>query len=188
MVEVDEGENSTTYGWSVVDELTSVDTGAEELGFAYDAFGRQVLRDDGSTIRLSHYGDLSDLPILDTDAAGEPTMSYVQGPGGLVEQRSSEATSFPLRDAHGDITTLADGEGGVASRQTYDPWGDQLSGASLEMGWLGAQQRRSDPATELVQIGSPLLRPDVRQLCLRGPSAGNPWRKPVPQPKSLRLG
>jgi hypothetical protein len=89
------------------------------------------LRDDGSTIRPSHYGDLSDLPILDTDAEGEPMMSYVQGPAGLIEQRSGEATSFPLRDDHGDITTLADGEGEVASRQTYDLWGMQTSGPSL---------------------------------------------------------
>ncbi len=153
LVEVDEGEESTTYGWSLLDELTSADTGAQEIDYAYDAFGRQVLRDDGSTIRPSHYGDLSDLPILDTDAEGKPTMSYVQGPEGLVEQRSGEATSFPLRDAHGDITTLADGEGEVASRQTYDPWGDQLSGPSLEMGWLGAQQRRTDPSVDLSQMG-----------------------------------
>jgi RHS repeat-associated protein len=153
LIEVDQGETSTTYGWSVLDELTSADTGAKEIDYAYDAFGRQVLRDDGSTIRPSHYGDLSDLPILDTDAEGEPTMSYVQGPEGLVEQRSGEATSFPLRDAHGDITTLADGEGEVVSRQTYDPWGAQLTGPSLEMGWLGAQQRRTDLEVGLSQMG-----------------------------------
>jgi len=153
LVEITQGEANTTYGFNALDELTDVNTGAQEIDFTYDALGRQVLRDDGSTIRPTHYGDLSDLPILDTDAEGEPTVSFVQGPEGLVEQRSGEATSFPLRDAHGDITTLADGEGEVASRQTYDPWGEQLTGPSLEMGWLGAQQRRSDPATGLVQMG-----------------------------------
>ncbi len=153
LIETAQGETSTTYAWSALDELTSVNIGVQEIDFAYDALGRQVLRDDGSTVRPTHYGDLSDLPILDTDAEGEPTVSYVQGPEGLVEQRSGEATSFPLRDAHGDITTLADGGGEVASRQTYDPWGKQLTGPSLEMGWLGAQQRRSDPATELLQMG-----------------------------------
>ena len=154
LVELSKGEESMTYGWSPLDELTSVDTGAQEIDYAYDAFGRQVMRNDGSTIRPSHYGDLSDRPILDTDAEGEPTMSYVQGPEGLVEQRSGEATSFPLRDAHGDITTLVSGEGEVASRQTYDPWGGSLSGPALEMGYLGAQQRRSDLATGLTQMGA----------------------------------
>jgi RHS repeat-associated protein len=153
LIEVNDGETSTTYAWNPRDELIRADTGAQEVAYAYDALGRQILRDDGSAIRLTHYGDLSDLPILDSDAEGIPTMSYVQGPAGLIEQRSSEATSFPLRDAHGDITTVADGEGEVASRQSYGPWGEHLSGPSLEMGWLGAQQRRSDPAAELVQMG-----------------------------------
>jgi RHS repeat-associated protein len=153
LIEVDPGETSTTYSWNVLDELTSVDTGAQEIDYAFDAFGRQVLRDDGSTIRPSHYGDLSDRPILDADGEGQPTMSYVQGPEGLVEQRSAEATAFPLPDAHGDITTLLNGEGAVASRQTFDPWGNQLSGPTLEMGYLGAQQRRTDPSVDLLQMG-----------------------------------
>jgi RHS repeat-associated protein len=153
LIEVDQGEQATTYAWTPLDELTGVDTGAQVINYAYDALGRQVMRDDGSAIRPSHYGDLSDLPILDTDAEGEPTMSYVQGPAGLVEQRSGEVTTFPLRDAHGDITVLANDEGEVASRQTYDPWGQQLSGPSLEMGWLGAHERRGEEATELMQMG-----------------------------------
>jgi RHS repeat-associated protein len=117
--------------------------------------------------------DLSDLPILDTDAEGKPTMSYVQGPGGLIEQRSGETTSFALRDAHGDITTLADGEGEVASRQTYDPWGDQLAGPSLEMGWLGAQQRRSDGATGLVQMGIRSYDPTLGAFLTEDPVLGH---------------
>jgi RHS repeat-associated protein len=153
LVEIDDGEQATIYGWNALDELTGVDTGTQEIEYVYDALGRQVKRNDGSTIRLSHYGDLSDVPIFDADVEGQPTMSYVQGPGGMVEQRSGEATSFPLEDVHGDIMTLVDGEGGVSSRQTYDPWGAQISGPALEMGYLGAQQRRSDPATELVQMG-----------------------------------
>ena len=173
LVEVDPGETSTTYGWSALDELTSADTGAQEIDYAYDAFGRQVLRDDGSTIRPTHYGDLSDRPILDTYAEGKPTMSYVQGPEGLVEQRSGEATSFPLRDAHGDITTLANDEGEVASRQTYDPWGEQLSGPSLEMGWLGAQQRRGDFATGLIQMGVRPYDPTLGSLLAEDPVLGH---------------
>jgi RHS repeat-associated protein len=98
-------------------------------------------------------------------------MSYVQGPEGLVEQRSGEATSFPLRDAHGDITTLADGEGEVASRQIFDPWGDQLAGPSLEMGWLGAQQRRTDTATGLVQMGIRSYDPRLGRFLTEDPIA-----------------
>jgi len=172
LIEVDPGEASTSYVWNILDELTSVDTGAQEIGYAYDAFGRQVLREDGSAVRLSHYGDLSDLPILDTDVEGEPAMSYVQGPGGLVEQRSGEATSFSLRDAHGDITTLVNEEGEVASRQAYDPWGEQLSGPNLEMGWLGAQQRRGDPAADLIQMGARVYAPAIGSFVSEDPVLG----------------
>jgi RHS repeat-associated protein len=174
LTEVDQGEASAAYGWRVLDELTRVDTGSEEINYAYDAFGRQILRDDGSTIRPTHYGDLSDLPILDTDAEGEPTVSYVQGPEGLVEQRSGEAKSFPLRDAHGDITAHVDGEGEVASRQAYDPWGEQLTGPSLEMGWLGAQQRRSDPASGLMQMGIRPYSPALGSFVAEDPVLGTP--------------
>jgi RHS repeat-associated protein len=174
LIEVDQGEADTTYGWNVLDEMMGAGTGTQEIDYAYDAFGRQVLRDDGSTTRLTHYGDLSDLPVLDTDAEGEPAVSYVRGPEGLVEQRTSEATSFPLRDAHGDITTLVDGEGEVASRQTYGPWGEQLSGLSLEMGWLGAQQRRSDPATGLVQMGIRPYNPALGSFAVEDPVLGTP--------------
>ena len=172
LIEVDQGETSTAYGWNVLDELTGVDTGSQEIDFAYDALGRQVLRDDGSTIRPTHYGDLSDLPILDTDAEGEPTMSYVQGPAGLIEQRSGEGTSFTLRDARGDLTTIADGEGEVASRQTYDSWGEQLSGPALGFGFLGAQQRRGDSAAGLVQMGVRAYDPALGRFMSEDPVVG----------------
>jgi RHS repeat-associated protein len=172
LVEATQGETSTTYDWNVLDELTGVDTGSQEIDFAYDALGRQVLRDDGSTIRPTHYGDLSDLPIFDTDAEGEPTVSYVQGPSGLVEQRSGEATSFPLRDARGDLTTIANGKGEVASRQTYDPWGGQLSGPAVGVGFLGAQQRRGDPATGLVQMGARAYDPALGRFLSEDPVVG----------------
>jgi len=41
--------------------------------------------DNGPAIRLTHYGDLSDIPILDTDAKGQSTMSCVQSAEGLIE-------------------------------------------------------------------------------------------------------
>jgi RHS repeat-associated protein len=169
LIEVNQGEASMTYDWSVLDELASADTGALEIDYAYDAFGRQVLRDDGATSRPSHYGDLSDRPILDTDAEGQPTMSYVQGPAGLVEQRSGEATVFPLRNARGDITAIGDEEAAVVSRQDYDPWGAQISGPAIAMGFLGAQQRRSDAAIGLVQMGVRTYASDLGRFLSEDP-------------------
>ncbi len=153
LIEVAKGDQATTYGWNPFDELTSADDGSQEVTYTYDALGRRALRAGGSGARSAHYGDLTDVPIIDTDAEGAIATSYVQGPEGLAEQRSGEGIAFPLQDAHGDITALIDAEGEVSSRQEYDPWGAQLSGPELEMGYLGAEQRRSDPTTGLVQMG-----------------------------------
>lgn len=84
----------------------------------------------------------------------------------------SWVTSFPLHDAHGDLTTLLDGEGEVASRQAYDPWGAQLSGPALEMGYLGTKQRRSDPATDLVQMGIRPYSPALGSFLAEDPILG----------------
>jgi hypothetical protein len=35
--------------------------------------------------------------------------------------------------------------GGVESREEYGPWGEQFSGSGLEMGYLGAWERPTDP-------------------------------------------
>jgi RHS repeat-associated protein len=48
---------------------------------------------------------------------------------------------------------VADSTGAVASRQSYDPWGEQLTGPALEFGWLGAQQRRFEPSAGFQQMG-----------------------------------
>lgn len=125
------------------------------------------------TAQSIHYGDLTDIAILNSDSEGEVVGSYVQGAWGLVEQRAGEATSFPLRDAHGDITTIADAEGEVASRQAYDPWGVQLSGPSLEMGWLGAQQRPTDSTTGLVQMGVRSYGPGLGGFLSEDPEVGH---------------
>lgn len=100
-------------------------------------------------------------------------MRYVQGPKGLVEQRSAEATSYPLPDAHGDITAILSGAAEVTSRQSYDPWGAQLSGPSFEMGWLGAQQRRTDSTTGLTQMGARPYSPELGGFLAEDPILGH---------------
>ncbi len=95
-----------------------------------------------------------------------------QGAHGLIEQRSGETTSYPLRDAHGDVTAIANEAGEVTSRQGYDPWGAQLSGPSIEMGYLGAQQRRFDPTSGLIQMGARSYGPTLGSFMSEDPVLG----------------
>ncbi len=78
---------TATYGWDQLHQLTGFDDVTQSIDYAYDALGRRAERDDGTTVSGTHYGDLTDIGILDTDSRGAVTQTYVQGPAGLIEQR-----------------------------------------------------------------------------------------------------
>jgi RHS repeat-associated protein len=152
------GSETTSYGWDPLDEMIQVQDGQGTTGFSYDVLGRRSERTDSAGTETAHYGDLSEVPILDTSEGGSVLRSYVQGPGPrgegqLLEERADGATTYPLANGRGDITAVLDDAGQVSARASYDPWGAQLSGPSRRMGYLGAYERRTDPSTGLVQMG-----------------------------------
>jgi RHS repeat-associated protein len=166
------GNLQTSYSWDPLNELTQVQgslgatlPGIDPLNvvtgtisYTYDALGRRSERTDSAGTETAHYGDLTDAPILDTGSGGQIARSYLRGPGSLgadelLEQRADGATAYQLANGHGDVTAVLDASGQVASRQSYDPWGAQLSGPARQMGYLGAFERRTDPQTSLVGMG-----------------------------------
>ncbi|HEU4705601.1 MAG TPA: RHS repeat-associated core domain-containing protein, partial [Solirubrobacterales bacterium] len=163
----------TTYTWDPLDHLAKVEGPTETASYAYDALERLSERSSEAGTQVFHYGDLGDLATFDANGEGKTTTSYVQGARGLFEQRSGETTSYPLADAHGDITAMVNGAGEVTSRQSYDPWGAQLSGPSLEMGFLGAQERRADPSTGLIQMGARSYSPALGRFLSEDPVYGH---------------
>lgn len=156
----------------MLDHLATVEGPTETTSYAYDALERLGERQDGEVTQVFHYGDLSDLPTYMTNGEGKVGTSYVSGPRGLIEQRSAEATAYPLADAHGDITAISGPSGGVESRQEYGPWGEQLSGPSLEMGYLGAWERPTDAATGLMQMGARTYDPSLGSFASEDPIYG----------------
>jgi RHS repeat-associated protein len=168
-----QGSEETTYSWDLFDHLAKVEGTAGTTTYAFDALERLSERNDGEAPEVFHYGDLGDMPTFKTDSEGEVTTSYVQGPHGLVEQRSGAETSFPLTDGHGDVTAITTPTGEAASRQTFDPWGAQLSGSSLEMGYLGAWERPTDPTTGLIQMGARSYSPSLGSFATEDPVLGH---------------
>jgi RHS repeat-associated protein len=61
----------------------------------------------------------------------------------------------------------------VSSRQVYNPWGVQLSGPALENGWLGLQQRVSDPTLGLVGMGARTYDPTLGSFLSEDPILGH---------------
>jgi len=166
------GAEETSYDWNPLDHLAKVESPTETASYGYDGLERLSERKGSGGTQVFHYGDLSDLSTYVANGEGETSTSYVQGAHGLIEQRSGEATSFPLADAHGDITTMTGPAGGVESRQAYDPWGAQLSGAGLEMGYLGAWERPTDPVSGLIQMGARSYSPSLGSFITEDPVFG----------------
>jgi RHS repeat-associated protein len=162
----------TSYEWDLFDHLAKAEGPSETASYAYDALERLNERKAGGATQIVHYGDLSDMPTYDANGEGKTMTSYLAGPRGLLEERSAEATSFPLADAHGDITAITGPTGSVESRQSYDPWGTQLSGPSQEMGFLGAYERPTDPATVLIQMGARSYSPSLGSFMTEDPVFG----------------
>jgi RHS repeat-associated protein len=63
--------------------------------------------------------------------------------------------------------------GGVESRQEYSPWGEQLSGPSLEMGYIGAWERPTDPTTGMIQMGARTYDPSLGSFTSEDPVLGH---------------
>jgi RHS repeat-associated protein len=174
------GNNATAYSWDPLDELSRVEDGQGTTSYTYDALGRRSERTDANGTETAHYGDLSDLPILDTGFEGGILRSYVQGPGiqsqtALLEQRADGATTYPLANAHGDVTAVLDATGQINSMERYDPWGAELSGPSLQMGYLGAFERPTDPSTGLVQMGVRPYNPELGRFVTEDRLGGATW-------------
>jgi len=167
------GSEETGYEWDLLDHLAKVEGPIETTSYAYDGLERLSERKDEAGTQVLHYGDLTDHPTYIANGEGKVTTSYVQGAHGLVEQRSGEATDYPLADGHGDITALSGPAGGVESRQEYGPWGEQLSGPNLEMGYLGAWERPTDPATGLIQMGARTYDPSLGSFASEDPVLGH---------------
>ena|GEM_PF-949734 len=167
------GEEKTSYEWDLLDQLAKVEGPTETTSYAFDALGRLSERNTGAETLAAHYGDLSGLATYDANAEGKTTTSYVQGPRGLAEERSGEATAYPLADGHGDITAVTGPGGAVESRQEFDPWGNQLSGPRTEMGYLGAYERRSDPTNGLIQMGARVYDPTLASFDSEDPVLGH---------------
>jgi RHS repeat-associated protein len=172
MISKESEAGKTTYEWDLFDHLAKAEGPSETASYAYDALERLGERKAGGATQIVHYGDLSDNATYDANGEEKTTTSYVAGPKGLLEERSAEVTSYPLADAHGDITAIAGPTGSVESRQSYDPWGTQLSGPTQEMGYLGAYGRPTDPTTGLVQMGVRSYSPSLGRFMTEDLVAG----------------
>jgi RHS repeat-associated protein len=81
--------------------------------------------------------------------------------------------AVPPRSGEPSVTAITSATAEVESRQSFDPWGSQLSGPSLEMGYLGAWERPSDPVGGLIQMGARSYDPALGSFVSEDPVLGH---------------
>ncbi|WP_204343380.1 polymorphic toxin-type HINT domain-containing protein [Paenibacillus elgii] len=101
----------------------------KNVSYRYNGDGMLYERtENGQTTR--YYYDGANMIAEGTVSNGTVTMKarYIRGGTGLVaRQDAAGSKTYYLHNGHGDVVGLADGNGNVINRYTYDIWGNPLS-------------------------------------------------------------
>ena len=182
-----DGHGGTTrYSYDLFSQLVSVTGPDVAVEYAYDGFGRLIVRDDGSGPTY-HLIGIDGHRLVDADTDGRITASYLW----LGEQcigRVDGPLGGPLaatfhRDPTGRPLAWVDGEGTLHEEQPGDPFG---VGAVVALDRPGLAGLFADPATGLVHAGTRWLDPTVAQFLTPDTWFGEDAATQVP-PKLRRL-
>jgi RHS repeat-associated protein len=157
------GELSTSY---YVNDLThSQSQGGVTNTYGLDASLRQRerVRTGGSEegTAIYHYAGGSDSPAWTEEGkAWTRNIGALGGSLGALQKSNGEIT-FQIADMHGDVIATADDDPEATellSTQKFDEYGNPqqsgfLEGGSAEYGWLGANRRRTQLPSGVIQMG-----------------------------------
>ena len=133
-------EGSKSYGWDILNRMTSFTSSSGVTNYVYRADGMRVSK--SNSMGSTSYRYDGQMGMEDIDFASNGTVSKVTdygiGPRGIdamyVTQSGATSVNYPLYDAHGNmISTLnKQGTGGYAysALRTFDAWGLIRRGAA----------------------------------------------------------
>ncbi|MEZ0070581.1 RHS repeat-associated protein [Streptacidiphilus sp. MAP12-20] len=167
------GDLSATYFSSNM--AASQTQAGDTITWALDPAGNRTLtQTDSSTgsTTTNHFADNSDSPDLVTDATGGWTR-LVTGPIGLLAQVTATATTFELRDLHGDVlANINASDNSVAATHTYSEFGAAETGPAQKYGWLGADLRSGGALGGQVLMGARVYNPYTGRFSQVDPVTG----------------
>ncbi|MFD8970685.1 RHS repeat-associated core domain-containing protein [Streptomyces sp. NPDC059568] len=116
-------DGKRAYDWNARGELTSLtEAGGRASGFTYDPLGTRTATTLGGTTR-KFLTDASN-PLAEQSGSGETTATVAaSGLDEYLTRTENGRTQVYLTDALGTVVGLADPDGTVATRYTYDPYG-----------------------------------------------------------------
>jgi len=152
--------------WTAQNRVTSITTtSGVTVDYGLDPLGRTLTRvTSGSGVAKSathHYAADADSPSWTTDVDGgsETTTRYVSGGGGMLAMQQVDGqTVYPLYTPHGDMWAITDTGGNVIVTFDFDEYDNPAQAPTGyeeldRYGWLGKQQRESDPEVGITLIG-----------------------------------
>ena len=151
------------------------------VGRSFDPLDRELERHVNSTsthTRFYSYAGTSDAPVFETDTNGVIKQSYIPGAplrytcDYLVDSACSArpttgTAEYLYNNPHGDLAATADAAGARTSALTYEPFGKPrqtppTNQANLSRDlWLGADHRRYDNNSGLVEMGARPYDPTI---------------------------
>ncbi|MGY3678329.1 RHS repeat-associated protein [Streptomyces sp. TE33382] len=137
-------DGKRTYTWNARGQLSGLTaTGGVSSLFTYDALGTRTAKALGTTTK-KYLTDGSN-PLVEQDAAGAATATVAtSGLDEYLTRTENNATQICLTDALGTVVGLANTDGTVATRYTYDPNGQPTASGAASSNPYTFTGRESD--------------------------------------------
>lgn len=131
-------------------------TNTYELDSALRQRERTRTKGEEASTEIYHYAGGSDSPAWTQE--GVSWTRNVEAMGGALGalQKSNGDITFQLADMHGDIVATADEDveaEELLSTQQFDEFGNPKGGSAPKYGWLGANFRRTELPSGVIQMG-----------------------------------
>lgn len=168
---------ANTYGYDGRSLLTTATAGAGTTTFAYDGESREVTETAGATTTRLRYDAPGDTgAAYETDGADNVQRVYLAGPGGQLAEYTPTKTMWDLVDPHGSVVVRRDASNSDAIQSNYDAFGNWEGtlggGQQPKTGYLGADEKRTDPGSGVMVMGVRAYDPAQGRFLQRDPIDG----------------
>ncbi|GGV89729.1 hypothetical protein GCM10015535_44210 [Streptomyces gelaticus] len=161
-------DGKRTYTWNARGQLSGLTaTGGASSLFTYDALGTRATKTLGATTK-KFLTDGSN-PLVEQDATGAATATVAtSGLDEYLTRTENNATQIYLTDALGTVVGLADTDGTVVTRYTYDPNGQSTTSGAASSNPYTFTGRESD-GTGLLHYRNRYYDPETGRFISQDP-------------------
>jgi RHS repeat-associated protein len=147
-----QGGSTNNYDYDVGNQLRRITRLTSEVAsFDYDIERRRISKTSSGIPQMYVYD--GDRVVNEYGSSGQLVNRYDYGVDLVRGELGGEGERFYFSDAQGSITGLAQGSGGLATRNEYDAWGEKiLAGASYNR--IGYTGQYRDEETGLMALGN----------------------------------